>query len=155
MENLESYPVGSKEDETKDKGLDTVASELKATNSTSPASNKKAAEKLDSNGADPQYKLNTENHRAGEVQSQAATKGSKPLIRKSWRPSFDLTDALAEVASPLVTSVRSRKSRGSRHSFPLDDLFAENVQQGLKNAVRAGHGHQSQMQLPVAEQVCC
>ena len=54
-----------------------------------------------------------------------------PFHNRPFRPSFDLTDVMQELASPVVSSLRSRKSRGSRNSFPLDDFFAENIQQTL------------------------
>lgn len=61
----------------------------------------------------------------------------RPMKRPSiynhpFRPSFDLTDVMGELASPVRPSVRCRKSRASRSSFPLDDFFTENIQQTLQ-----------------------
>ena len=56
------------------------------------------------------------------------------IYNRPFRPSFDLTDVMDELASPACRShsLRSRKSRGSRNSFPLDDFFAENIKQTLQ-----------------------
>lgn len=54
------------------------------------------------------------------------------IYNRPFRPSFDLTDVMEELASPACHSLRSRKSRGSRNSFPLDDFFAENIKQTLQ-----------------------
>lgn len=56
------------------------------------------------------------------------------IYNRPFRPSFDLTDVMEELASPACRShsLKSRKSRGSRNSFPLDDFFAENIKQTLQ-----------------------
>ena len=69
------------------------------------------------------------------VDSGSAPK--RPIKRPSiysrpFRPSFDLADVMEELASPACSSRRSRKSRCSRNSFPLDDFFAENLKQTLQ-----------------------
>ena len=54
------------------------------------------------------------------------------IYNRPFRPSFDLTDVMEELASPACPNLKSRKSRGSRNSFPLDDFFAENIKQTLQ-----------------------
>lgn len=54
------------------------------------------------------------------------------IYSRPFRPSFDLADVMEELQSPACASLRSRKSRGSRNSFPLDDFFAENIKQTLQ-----------------------
>ena len=56
------------------------------------------------------------------------------IYNRPFRPSFDLTDVMEELASPACRShsLKGRKSRGSRNSFPLDDFFAENIKQTLQ-----------------------
>lgn len=56
------------------------------------------------------------------------------IYNRPFRPSFDLTDVMEELASPACHShsLKSRRSRGSRNSFPLDDFFAENIKQTLQ-----------------------
>lgn len=54
------------------------------------------------------------------------------IYNRPFRPSFDLTDVMEELASPACRNLKSRKSRGSRNSFPLDDFFAENIKQTLQ-----------------------
>lgn len=66
----------------------------------------------------------------GSTQKQPVKRTS--IYNRPFRPSFDLTDVMAELASPAFPSLRSRKSRGSRNSFPLDDFFAENIKQTLQ-----------------------
>ena len=83
-----------------------------------------------------------------EVESTGAMKVDKPIgdkgstqkrpikrpsiYNRPFRPSFDLAEVMEELASPACSSLRSRKSRGSRNSFPLDDFFAENIKQTLQ-----------------------
>ena len=110
--------------------------------------------KFEANGYNKPHNLEEKNLAANITQMQKTTVASKPVIQKFFRPSFDLTDALQEVASPLVSGIRSRKSRGSRQSFPLDDLFAENVQQALKNVVKAGEEQHDKTDAPDTEKVC-
>ena len=54
------------------------------------------------------------------------------IYNRPFRPSFDLTDVMEELASPVCRSFKTRKSHGSRNSFPLDDFFAENIKQTLQ-----------------------
>ena len=54
------------------------------------------------------------------------------VYNRPFRPSFDLADVMEELASPACPSFRSRKSRGSRNSFPFGDVFAENIKQTLQ-----------------------
>lgn len=54
------------------------------------------------------------------------------IYNRPFRPSFDLADVMEELASPACHSLRRRKSRASRNSFPLDDFFAENIKQTLQ-----------------------
>lgn len=56
------------------------------------------------------------------------------IYNRPFRPSFDLTDVMEELASPACHShsLKSRRSRSSRNSFPLDDFFAENIKQTLR-----------------------
>lgn len=64
------------------------------------------------------------------AQNQPVRKPS--IYNRPFRPSFDLTDVMEELASPACQSLRRRKSRASRNSFPLDDFFAENIKQTLQ-----------------------
>lgn len=66
----------------------------------------------------------------GSVQKRPVKRPS--LYNRPFRPSFDLADVMEELASPACPSFRSRKSRGSRNSFPLDDFFAENIKHTLQ-----------------------
>ena len=54
------------------------------------------------------------------------------IYNRPFRPSFDLAEVMDELASPACPSIRGRKSRASRNSFPLDDFFAENIKQTLQ-----------------------
>lgn len=54
------------------------------------------------------------------------------IYNRPFRPSFDLTDVMEELASPACHNLKGRRSRGSRNSFPLDDFFAENIKQTLQ-----------------------
>lgn len=64
------------------------------------------------------------------MQKQLARRPS--IYNRPFRPSFDLADVMEELASPACHSLRRRKSRASRNSFPLDDFFAENIKQTLQ-----------------------
>ena len=66
----------------------------------------------------------------GSTEKQPVKRPS--MYFRPFRPSFDLADVMEELASPACPSLRGRKSRGSRNSFPLDDLFAENIKQTLQ-----------------------
>lgn len=66
----------------------------------------------------------------GSTEKQPVKRPS--MYFRPFRPSFDLADVMEELASPVCPSLRGRKSRGSRNSFPLDDLFAENIKQTLQ-----------------------
>ena len=66
----------------------------------------------------------------GSLQKRPVKRPS--LYNRPFRPSFDLADVMEELASPACPSFRSRKSRGSRNSFPLDDFFAENIKHTLQ-----------------------
>ena len=59
-------------------------------------------------------------------------------LTKSFRPSFDLSDAMEALNSPNSSFVQRRKSRASRGSFPLDNLFNENIQKAVKRTQPAG-----------------
>ena len=86
----------------------------------------------------------------GEVQA------NPPRGLLAFRPSFDTADALAMLASPACGTPglsRSRRSRSNRSSIGLDDYFAQNIQQALKNTEKL-----SGVKLPVGAkengQVC-
>ncbi|PFX26384.1 DNA topoisomerase 2-binding protein 1-A [Stylophora pistillata] len=66
----------------------------------------------------------------GSTEKQPVKRPS--MYFRPFRPSFDLADVMEELASPVCSSLRGRKSRGSRNSFPLGDFFAENIKQTLK-----------------------
>ena len=66
----------------------------------------------------------------GSTEKQPVKRPS--MYFRPFRPSFDLADVMEELASPACPSLRGRKSRGSRNSFPLGDLFAENIKQTLQ-----------------------
>lgn len=88
-----------------------------------------------------------------------ATNTAVQLLKKPFRPSFDLADAMEELESPLVPSLRSRKSRASRNSFPLDDFFQEHIQQAVKRTGNLGvsnlvRSEQDHSQHGVDNEVC-
>lgn len=66
----------------------------------------------------------------GSTEKQPVKRPS--MYFRPFRPSFDLADVMEELASPACPSLRGRKSWGSRNSFPLGDLFAENIKQTLQ-----------------------
>lgn len=60
-----------------------------------------------------------------------------PHFGRPKRPSFDLSDAIEALQSPVCSSgssAHSRLSRSSRSSFLLDDYIQENMQAALKNS---------------------
>lgn len=69
---------------------------------------------------------------AGNGNGQKQPTKRPSIYNRPFRPSFDLADVMEELASPVCPSVRSRRSRASRNSFPLDDFFAENIKQTLQ-----------------------
>ena len=69
---------------------------------------------------------------AGNGNGQKRPTKRPSIYNRPFRPSFDLADVMEELASPVCPSVRSRRSRASRSSFPLDDFFAENIKQTLQ-----------------------
>ena len=68
-----------------------------------------------------------------------------PYFGKPKRPSFDLSDAIESLQSPVCSSgnssAHSRLSRSSRSSFPLDDYIQENMQAALKNSSNPLRSH--------------
>ncbi|EDO38946.1 predicted protein, partial [Nematostella vectensis] len=103
-------------------------------------------DKTDTNGVDANDDCVDDNDGTDDdegeakIQEHVQRKKPPPLLSKAFRPSFDLSDAMEALASPYVSSLRSRKSRGSRNSFPLDDYFQENIMQAVKRTANVpGH----------------
>ena len=99
--------------------------------------NVKAQEEIPMETNDPASAMQVAN--VNKVTCNNGSTHKRPVKRPSiynrpFRPSFDLTDVMEELASPACHShsLKSRKSRASRNSFPLDDFFAENIKQTLQ-----------------------
>lgn len=134
---IDKYPVGCDEKIV----MDAHPLENQRTNKSST---KEEPQNVNLRSADEEIPMET-NDAASAIQAVNVNKATgshgstqKPPVKRPsiynrpFRPSFDLTDVMAELASPAFPSLRSRKSRGSRNSFPLDDFFAENIKQTLQ-----------------------
>lgn len=124
--------LGSDERSPVVKGADTESAKPLLEEVAMETSESSAEHLANFNGLEGQNVVNSDLLPEDHTEAQRHPTKRPSIYNRPFRPSFDLTDVMGELASPIYPSARGRKSRASRSSFPLDDFFAENIQQTLQ-----------------------